>query len=117
MGLHTWFHKDRKLYDEEVNLYRKIDLHESGEDFLDDLDLLIINNRIDEIFKTNGAKYHDCFRTSKRNDDGSYIDDVIYSKEECDKWLEENKDKIYYLDRINLDKFWDEFPDGVIDFG
>ena len=55
--------------------------------------------------------------TSKINEDGTYTDDVIVSKKNCDKWLENNRETIYSLNRESLDKFWEENPNGVIHFG
>ena len=88
MGQHTWFYKSKKLYkDRSVSL--------------DDKE----------------APYHDCFRTFKREADGEYTRDVIYSKEECDTWLKENAATVHDLNQERVDEFWEEFPDGVIDFG
>lgn len=122
MGLHTWFYKDRVLYDEAKELYNKLDKADEGEIYLDELESIQIYSRLDEIEKLNDADFHDCFRTNKRNEDGTYTDDVIYSKEECDKWLQDNvtyhfpenyKEKGLQL----LNEFWKKYPNGVIDFG
>jgi hypothetical protein len=98
-------------------LYAKLDKHESGEEWLDDLDLQHIRYEIDELDEINKTDYHDMFRTSKRNADNTYTDDVLFSKQECDNWLEENSETIYYMDKDYLDRFWNEYPDGVIYFG
>ncbi len=117
MGQHTWFEKDRTLYEEQEALYKALDAHDNGETYLDELDILAINARINEIDELNNAEYHDIFRTNKRNEDGTYTEDVIYSKKECDKWLENNKHSLKEEDKHFLDEFWDKYPDGVIYFG
>lgn len=117
MGQHTWFYKNRKLYDEERSLYKVLDDHDNGENYIDELELISINNDIDDIDELNETEYHDIFRTNKRNADGTYVDDVIYSKEECDKWLKDNEGLVSSLNEELLNSFWEEFPNGVIDFG
>ena len=120
MGLHTWFYKNKSLYLECENLYKKLDEHEDeyGNSSLEEYELLAIDNRINEINAINDADYHDCFRTGKREPGTrEYTLDVIYSKEECDKWIADNTETIYYMNKEALDEFWGEHPDGVIDFG
>jgi hypothetical protein len=134
MALHTWFYKDKKLYNEREKFYEQLDKHEKNEIFLDDTDILQIIDRIDEIDKLNKTDFHDCFRTTKREaSNGEYTLDKIYSKKDCDKWLEENKKTVYWnrtlfdtdkqkkeyrkLGLVCLNKFWDEFSNGVIEFG
>lgn len=116
MGLHTWFYKNKELYKETIFIYDKLDeLEEQGSD-----DMILFekyHNRLSEIDKLNDAEYHDCFRTSKREPDGSYTTDVLYSKEECLSWLEENSDKVMDLDLMLVHQFWNKYPNGVIDFG
>ena len=131
MGLHTWFYKNKELYSEYRALWERLDKHENYEIYLDDMELLQINHRIDEISDLNDAAYHDAFRTSKREKEltlnlksgvverinGEYTLDVIFSKKECDKWLIDNAEMVYSISTEYLDKFWNEFPNGVIDFG
>jgi len=122
MGLHSWFYKNNKLYNEREELYNKLNKHENEEIYLDDIEQLQINSRIGEINILNNAGYHDCFRTSKKEKDGEYTLDKIYSKKDCDKWIDINISTIYFVDcqksgLEQLNKFWDEYPDGVIDFG
>ena len=133
MGQHTWFLKSKELYLKQNELYDKLDKFENNEIYLDDLELLQINTEIDEIDEQNDAEYHDLFRTGKRNEDSTYIDDVIFSKKECFEWIDkpENlvsfKNTIFETDeqeKINreysinkLNEFWDKYPDGVIYFG
>lgn len=117
MGLHTWFHKDRKLYEEIQQLAFKETQFEDGEIWLDELDLLNLENLLDELEAKNKTNYHDCFRTTKREPNGEYCLDVIYSKKECADWLLKNKEFIYNVNEERINDFWDEFPNGVIDFG
>jgi len=130
MGQHTWFLKDKELYLKQSKLYDKLDLFENDEIYLDDLELNSINYEIDKISKENDVDdFHDVFRTSKRNSDKTYTDDVIFSRKECFNWLENNSSEIYFpgppLEPDNnkkhainhLNKFWDEYPNGVIYFG
>lgn len=116
MGQHTWFCKSSALYKERSELYEKLGQHENFEIYLDDIEVLQIETKIDEIEKLNETDFHDCFRTSKRELNGQYTQDVIYSKQECDKWIEDNKDTIYSMDKDYINKFWNEYPDGVIYF-
>jgi hypothetical protein len=61
-------------------LYNKLDLFEREEFYLDDMEVYQINYEINEIEKSNHTEYHDLFRAGKRNEDGTYTDDVIYSR-------------------------------------
>jgi hypothetical protein len=133
MGQHTWFLKDKELYLKQNELYKKLDSFENDELYLDDLELYQLNSEISDIDKENKADYHDLFRTSKRNVDGTYTDDVIFSSKECFEWIDkpENlvsfKNTVFETDeqeRVNreysinkLNEFWDKYPNGVIYFG
>lgn len=117
MGQHTWFYKDRDKYLKMKELYEKVDKAENYEDGYDELDAEDFYDEAEKLNEENKADYHDCFRTSKRNNDRSYIDDIIFSKKECDEWLKNNKETIYHLDKECLDRFWEEYPNGVIEFG
>ena len=133
MGQHTWFLKDKELYLKQNELYKKLDSFENYEIYLDDLELYQLNSEIEDIDKENKADYHDLFRTSKRNVDGTYTDDVIFSSKECFEWIDkpENlvsfKNTVFETDeqeRVNreysinkLNEFWDKYPNGVIYFG
>lgn len=117
MGQHTWFYKNKILFQESFEIDEKLDKYETGEIWLDNAEIHQLNSRSEEINKLNSTNYHDVFRTSKRNADGTYTDDIIYSQKECDQWLINNKETIHNLDQKLLDKFWEEFPDGVIEFG
>ena len=115
MGQHTWFYNDKNLYKESQLLWEKLD---NPNLYLDDLEILQIENRLDEIDRLNKTDYHNCFRTSKReSSNGQYTLDVIYSRQECKKWLKDNYDTIRNLNQECLDRFWNDFPNGVIDFG
>lgn len=71
---------------------------------------------------TNNDLPHDTFRR------GNYPDDRLFSLEETLKYLEDNDSIIYYYDNTErekskteaierLKKFWNEYPDGMIEFG
>lgn len=115
MGQHTWFRKSKELYLKSQEIYKKLDDAENGIIYLDDLELLQLNSEVDKIYEENDTEYHDLFRTNKRNEDGTYTDDVIFSKEECDKWIKDNNIIVTHSDELS--KFWEEYPDGVIYFG
>lgn len=117
MGQHTWFYKNKDKYLKMQELYEKATKAENYEDGYDESDAHRFHNEANELFQENDSDYHDCFRTSKRNKDGTYTDDIIFSKEECDKWLETNKETVYHLDKEYLNRFWEEHPNGVIRFG
>jgi hypothetical protein len=131
MGLHTWFYKNKFLYKEREQLYIKIDKHDNGDIHLDYLELNYLHNRCSDIDDLIETDYHDLFRTNKREVDGQYTNDVIYSKEQCDKWILENEvdfshtifdtpeqiEKLKEFSLIQLNKFWEEYPHGCIDFG
>lgn len=114
MGQHTWMYTNYNAYknreeilnwfeNEELLVKEEIDIYDKAQSMLYDL------------LKSG---YHDAFRTSKRSEDGSYLEDVVLtSKEECLKWLEDNKDTIYDLYMDVLLEFWDKYPNGCIDFG
>lgn len=133
MGQHTWFLKSKELYLKQNELYDQLDKFENNEIYLDEFELLQLNTKIDEIDDQNDAEYHDLFRTGKRNEDGSYIDDVIFSRKECFEWInnpenfvsfkktvfetdeQEKINREYSINKLN--EFWDKYPDGVIYFG
>ena len=133
MGQHTWFSKDKTLYLKQNALHEKLDAFEKGYIYLDNLDVYQINSEIDELDKQNKAEYHDVFRTSKRNADSTYTDDEIFSKEECFEWINKPENKVYFKNTIfdtdekekiarkqaliDLNDFWDKYPNGVINFG
>lgn len=118
MGQHTWFYKNKELRELKITIYEKIEYE--GES-LTNSELLELEQKLMEIGESNETEYNDLFRTHKRNEDGSYTDDVILSKEECFKWLEENKEKVTFYDYEEslklLNEFWEKYPDGYIEFG
>lgn len=121
MGLHTRFYKDKALYNRERELYLMLAEHENFETWLDDLEIMQINYELETISRQNDCNdYRDTFRTWKRDPDGCYTTDVIYSRQECYKWLDDNVRYVYELDndsKERLKRFWREYPNGVIDFG
>lgn len=117
MGMHTIFHKDKGLFEEQQEIYRKIDNHEIIDIENEELKFLFI--RDSEIDILNSAdEYRDAFRTSKRELDGQYTLDIITSKKECFQWLEDNAkfNTIFEYSEELLNKFWKEYPKGVINF-
>lgn len=84
------------------------------------------------VFLVEFIQFHNIFRTWKRDADGHDTSDIISSKEECFKWLEDNayfvsykqncwetsdveaKRKAVCFDKLN--KFWNEYPEGCISF-
>jgi hypothetical protein len=122
MGQHTWFYKDKELREKQIELFEKyLDNFDSNETMLSPSEIDKIYFELAEVSLENETEYHNIFRTSKRREDNTYIDDVIQSKEECDRWLEENRDTITWEDEVKdyklLNEFWDKYPNGVIDFG
>lgn len=119
MGQHTWFEKDQKKYDEVMEIYERIDAHEEGITWEENIDGL--HAQAETIHEENDTNYHDVFRTNKRNEDGSYTEDEIRSRKECAEWLKNNPYYHYYEDDKEmwktLDKFWKENPNGLIYFG
>lgn len=120
MGQHTWFEKDKELFLKEDELHEKIYLFEKGEIWLDELDLYQINSEIEEIRRKNKTEYYNLFRTNKRELDGTYINDKIFSREECFKWINDKENKVTFenkeKDIKQLNEFWDKYPNGVIYF-
>ncbi len=133
MGQHTWFLKNKELYEKQNRLYEKLDKHEEGEIYLDDMELHQLNHEIDTIDNQNQTEYHDVFRTNKRNTNNTYTNDVLFSKDECFKWINNPDNYVSFKHTIfdtdeqeklnkkiaiqKLNEFWDKYPDGVIYFG
>lgn len=98
MGCHTWFFKDAKLAEISDDL--------TDEEFQD--------NCVDE--------FHNIFRYDVRNDDGTYSDKRLLSKDETlqffideDEYIQWTRPKHKALNSIYA--FWEHYPDGVIEFG
>lgn len=121
MGLHTWFKSDITKYRELDELYSliddKIDYKGITVSFRgENLSQQQLNYKIYILEQEIDTEFHDCFRTSRRNEDGTYTDDIIYSKEECFKWLEDNINTVSGLNEERLNEFWNKYPNGVIEF-
>lgn len=113
----TWCYSDKKIYFKVKELYQKIYDNDNHITKLNEKELNSIWKKIehyDELIKTN---FNNCFITTKRKNDGTYIDDVITSKKECIEWIENNKKYISKIDLYKVNEFWDKYPNGVIDFG
>jgi hypothetical protein len=118
MGQHTQCYKSKTRYDELQLMYNTLDKVDSWDIYMDTAEKYALEATIDRLYdEAQDDDYYDVFRTNKREPDGTYTEDVIYGKAQCDKWLIDNKDLVYYIDQDRLDKFWDEYPDGVITFG
>lgn len=133
MGQHTRFYKDQDKYNTIQELYKKIESHDSGENWLHDYELRGIEETIETLENEIETNYSDVFRSNKKESDGSYSIDVIYSEEACYKWIEDNKDLVSFaytifdsLEDIEkykkrayeiLKEFWNKYPNGCIDFG
>lgn len=121
MGCHTWFLKDKELYLKRVEVRNKMELMRECDA---EYDVVEYDRLFDEAFNLhlkNKTEYHDLFRTNKLTDDGDYTTDVIYSREECFEWINNRNNKVYFTDVElavrKLNEFWDEYPNGVIEFG
>lgn len=133
MGQHTWFQKDKARFVRREELYERLSKFEDDMIYPDDIEVSQITEEINEISKENYAEYHDVFRTGKRETDKSYINDVIFSREECFNWINDPINKVSFKntafddarqEKINkkaaiklLNEFWDKYPNGVIYFG
>jgi hypothetical protein len=119
MGQHTWFIKDQTKYKQLQAIYERIEAQENGAAYYDDFEILEM--KADALYdEIDCDDFHDVFRTNKRNILGQYTDDIITSREECFKWLEDNKDTVYgQVPNAHeiLNKFWDKYPNGLIRFG
>lgn len=130
MGQHTWFMKDQKLFDRELELWMELDDFCDKSGIIDEEGYYGKMKEIDAINELNKSTYHDAFRTAKRTEEGNYIEDMIRSKEECFKWIENPENYAYFSDYDvlenkcdkeraikRLEEFWTEYPNGLIYFG
>lgn len=127
MGQHTWFVKSKAVYLELEELYKKLENDYTGE-FSYDLQI-----DIDKLDKENGTEYHDLFRTSKRNPDGTYTGDTLNSLAETLEWITNPENLVTFRHTVfdtdaqetkyrekamvKLQEFWEEYPEGLIYFG
>jgi len=124
LGQHTRFDSSAEVHEAIIKiedaLYDIIMYHPNTEQ---QRELLrVIDRAKQKISVETETDYYDVFRTSKRNEDGSYTDDKITSKEECFEWINEPNNKVFFpygkeraIEQLN--EFWDEYPDGIIYFG
>lgn len=118
MGQHTWFHKSKEMYFKALEILEVFSKACDKEPGYEHLDEHVLFDEYDELIKKSEYKHHDLFRTSKRTPDGEYIEDeIISSKEECDLWLEANKNTVSELQKELVDEFWKKYPKGFIRFG
>ncbi len=121
MGLHTHFCKSKKLYIELDNLLTKIGQYEDGEISLSKEELKTIFDEVEKIIISNKIqKYHNTFRSRKRDGGGLYIvPNELYSKEEGMEYINNPENKItfeYDDSKELLEEFWNEYPNGLIYF-
>ena len=112
----TWFYSDRKVYFQIKALYQELFENDQNAS-LSDLEVNEIFNKIDYYEHLIMTDFNNCFISSKRNENGYHIDDIILSREECIEWIENNKSTISKIDLNKINQFWDKYPNGVIDFG
>lgn len=133
MGQHTWFLKDKEVSNKMNELFLKLDSHDEGEIYLDDIELLQIETLLNSLDETNETEYHDLFRTDKRQNDGSYIEEELTSLKQTLEWIEnpankvsfkrvysntDEQEQIYRREAIQqIHEFWDKYPNGIIRFG
>lgn len=137
MGQHTWFVKDKNKLFHISALNGKLIANANGDGlngcYLDDIDIRQISFEIETLSNENKTEFHDVFRTTKKNNDGTYLDDIITSRKECLEWIENNIDSIYFNGYNNynvaekhkmfkqiaekINQFWDKYNDGAIHFG
>jgi len=65
---------------------------------------------VDGIYYREIRKYHDLFRSNK-------YDTILKTKEETLKFLKENHISISKENKGKLLKFWEDYPDGLIELG
>lgn len=133
MGQHTWFLKDREVSNKMNELFLKLDAHDEGEIYLDDIELLQIETLLNSLDETNETEYHDLFRTDKRQNDGSYIEEELTSLKQTLEWIKNPANKVSFKRVYNntdeeeqmyrkeaiqqIHEFWDKYPNGIIRFG
>lgn len=119
MGQHTWFVKNKKLLDKVNEIYDILDKHENGDIWIDSTEKYSLEGQVEEIDNKNDAGFHDIFRTSKRNQDGTYTDDILTSLEESLEFINTPENKVHKdeFTEKRLREFWEKFPDGAIYFG
>jgi len=120
MGLHTWFLKSKELYLKQQILEDTLGFLELDDNCCENPEYFKLFQEIDDIEEENEADYHDLFRTNKRNDDGTYINEIFFSKKECFDWINNPKNEVYYQSKEDnlkqLNEFWEKYPNGVIFF-
>lgn len=143
MGQHTWFYKDIEVYHKVSKIYQELENYEREKDYGNSEfpELEQLENELNDLIDSNDAEYHDLFRTNKRNDDKTYYDGIITSREECFEFIENPNNHCSFANTYDynemqvthnvlirqdfhkkhtyklLNEFWDKYPNGVIDFG
>lgn len=133
MGCHTWFVKDSGIYLKYSILQMILNSVRNNEIELNSIEYEKLLDESFNLYKQNKTEYHDLFRTNKLTESGEYTDDVIYSREECFEWINNPDNKVHFGYSVHdtdnqqqcdiecamseLNRFWDEYPNGVIYFG
>ena len=95
-------------------LYQMLVDNKNGTLELDDMDLFLIEEQLSNLEDANMTPYYNIFQSM--SDD--LRDKVITSREECNAWIRENAEIIQWVGSVEeLNKFWDEYPNGYILFG
>ena len=126
MSNSTNFYKNKELYLKLSEIFDNVD---SGIFVIDDD---IYNNYDKQDNENTLREYYNIFRTWKRDADGHDTTDIITSKEDCFKWLEDNDSFVSYkychwetsdvedhrkaMCFQKLNEFWLKYPDGCISF-
>lgn len=118
MGQHTWFYKDANTLREKVALEQRLNslTKEHGVIFPPAevvIEMNAINDKIDQLDKDEKLT-RDLFRTGKRNPDGTYYEEDLFTKEDVLKFIRENRETIFYFDREGFDEFWKKYPNGAV---
>jgi hypothetical protein len=80
----------------------------------------VMNKQPEHSYYREGKGFFiNCEQHSNQFRIGGYPEDEIFSKEECMKFIEKNKDKIQFFEQTYewLDEFWNKYPDGFMNFG
>ena len=126
MSISTFFYKNKELYLKLSDIFDNVD---SGILVIDDDSY---NNYDKQDNENTLREYYNIFRTWKRDADGHATSDIITSKEDCFKWLEDNASFVSYKNCLwensevedkrkarcfqKLKEFWKEYPKGCISF-
>ena len=124
MGQHTYFYKDRDryIYEQELNAQISILDTLSDNSFIVDItnELKDIRNELKQLIDEidNESEFHNIFRCSRRNEDGSYKKPVLlFSLVECYNYINDPLNKIRLSEEWvrELTNFWHKYPKGIVE--